>query len=122
MELRLLNAAPTFTELRLIKRSFNSYGAAFHKFSINKKKKKQRKTQTSNTTEAHSQQQKNPHSQLKLRSITLFSGLSNKPSLSTPRRHRCLSSTPPPLREPIATVARRTDCHCHRLKPLCQPS
>ena len=34
LELRLLNAAPTFTELRLIKRSFNSYGAAFYKTQL----------------------------------------------------------------------------------------
>ena len=34
LELRLLNAAPTFTELRLIKRSFNSYGAAFYETQL----------------------------------------------------------------------------------------
>ena len=67
-------------------------------------------------TEAHSQQQKKPSlsatiSQRKLRSITLFFGLSNKPSLSTTRRHRCLSSTPPPLREPIAIAAWTIDSH-----------
>ena len=34
LELRLLNAAPTFTELRLIKRSFNSYGATFYETQL----------------------------------------------------------------------------------------
>ena len=34
LALRLLNAAPTFTELRLIKRSFNSYGAAFYETQL----------------------------------------------------------------------------------------
>ena len=42
-----------------------------------------------------------------------------KPSLSTPRRHRCLSSTPPPLRGPIAiaTVSNLSVSH-HRSEPL----
>ena len=34
LELRLLNAAPTFTELRLIKRSFISYGATFYETQL----------------------------------------------------------------------------------------
>ena len=34
LELRLLNVAPTFTELRLIKRSFNSYGVAFYETQL----------------------------------------------------------------------------------------
>ena len=88
------------------------------KFSINKKIKK-KKTQTSNTTEAHSQEQKNPHSQLKLRSLNWSSDQSLY-TIRTLKQTLTLNNTLPPLPLIDATVASRTDCHRHsenRLPP-----
>ena len=92
-------------------------------FNLKKKKKKKKKNLNRSEPVKNKKTLNWKNSQLtlttKLKSITLNTKLSNKPSLSTPRRHRCLSSTPSPLREPIATATMSNLSVSHyRSKPL----
>ena len=114
MKLHLLNAASTFTELHLI----NSYEVAFYKMQLwvwyLKKKKKgnlnrseeplnNKKTLNRKNDQAHS------HHQAQIDHFLLW----------TLKQTLILNTTPPPLPLIDATAALRTDCHRHRLEPLC---